>query len=128
MLRTLVSREGLESLGYRRGFSRRQTLAHAATSRRFHNRPRPSSATGAGNPSSSAIWWARCLLTPRSSAISMMRTVRRLAIPPIIPPRAGEADSTTCHDGHSGDVTQARNSTRRHSKNRAATCDTGLRA
>ena len=50
-------------------------FAHATTSRRSHDRPRPSSATGAGKPTSSASWWARCLLTPRSSAISTIRTV-----------------------------------------------------
>jgi hypothetical protein len=39
--------------------------------------PEPSSNVlgyGSRNPSSSAIWWARCLLTPTSSAISTTRT------------------------------------------------------
>ena len=36
-----------------------------------------------------ARWW----LTPMSSAISSTRTVRRLTIPPIIPPQADEASS-----------------------------------
>jgi len=32
--------------------------------------PRTSRSTGVGNPDPSASWWARCLVTPRSSAIS----------------------------------------------------------
>jgi hypothetical protein len=55
--------------------ARRQAFAHSLTSRRLHNRPRPSRSTGVGNPDSSASWWARCLLTPRSSAISIRRRV-----------------------------------------------------
>jgi hypothetical protein len=34
---------------------------------------RASSASGAGKPFSSAIWWARCFVTPRSSAMSTNR-------------------------------------------------------
>ena len=59
---------------YRHRFSFRHRFAHACTSYRLHTRPRASSASGAGKPGSSAIRWARCLLTPRSSAISTSRS------------------------------------------------------
>lgn len=65
--------EGLSighSASWRHGFSARQGFAHAYTSPRPHSRPHPSSASGAVNPGSAASWCARCLVTPRSSAIS----------------------------------------------------------
>ena len=39
--------------------------SHAATSRRFHNRPRASSASGKGKSDSSASWWARVACSRR---------------------------------------------------------------
>jgi hypothetical protein len=53
---------------HRQGFSRLHLV-------RLRTRPRASSATGARKPFSSAIWWARCFVTPRSSAISTRRTL-----------------------------------------------------
>jgi hypothetical protein len=66
---------------HRQGLSARQTFAHAVTARRSHIRPRRSCAIGAGKPGSPAIWWTRCFVTPRSSAISyIVEALRSLVL------------------------------------------------
>ena len=62
-------------VAYRHGFSRRHRLAKASTCRRSHRRFLGWSSTGAGNPLDSTILLARWWLTPRSSAISTIRSM-----------------------------------------------------
>jgi hypothetical protein len=70
----------------RQGFSSRHFFAQACTSYRLHIRPRASSPSGLGKPFSSAIWWARCLVTPRSSTISTRQTVRAMLVSSFLAP------------------------------------------